>query len=94
MRYVTLSSTAITADTRAVSLTHKVMGGCVCLYWIGNVMRSSRSPSVEDVRHLGYDIVQIGKDLSMFRKIANSSLSRSSTQKKQPSAVPVFCIGL
>jgi hypothetical protein len=61
---------------------HNVMGGSVCLYLIGNVVRSSRSPVAEDVRHLGYDIVQIGKDLSMFRRIAESSLSRSSTQRR------------
>ena len=40
VQYVT-SSTAVTVDIRAVPLMHKVMGGSVCLYWIGNVMRSS-----------------------------------------------------
>jgi hypothetical protein len=45
---------------------HNVMGGSVCLYWIVNVMQSSRSPIAEDVSHLGHDIVQIGKDLLTF----------------------------
>jgi len=58
------------------------MGGSVCLYWIANVMQSSRSPIAEDVSHLGHDIVEIGKDLLTFRRIAESSLSRSSTQRR------------
>jgi hypothetical protein len=66
------------------------MGGSVCLYWGGNVMRSSRSPIAEDVRHLGYDVVQIGKDLSTFRRVAESSLSRSSTQRRR-SRLLFFC---
>jgi hypothetical protein len=69
---------------------HNVMGGSVFLYWIGNVIRSSRSPVAEDVRNLGYDIVQIGKDLSTFRRIAESSLSKSSTQRRS-SLLLFFC---
>jgi len=82
MRHVTLSSTTPAVVTRAVPLMHNVMGGSVCLYWIANVMQSSRSPIAEDVSHLGHDIVEIGKDLLTFRRIAESSLSRSSTQRR------------
>jgi hypothetical protein len=82
MRYVTLSSIVVTVNIRTVPLMRNVMCVSVCLYWIGNMMLGSRSPIAEDVRHLGYDIVQTGKDLSMFRRIEKSSLSRSITQRR------------
>lgn len=68
------------------------MGGSVCLYWIGNVMRSSRNLIAEDVRHLGYDIVQIGKDLSTFRRIAVFTFKVKRSAKKPPSAVLVLLV--
>ena len=82
MRQVTLSATAVTAGIGAVAAAQNVTGVSVCLCWTGNVMRSSRSPFAEDVRHLGYDIAQLGEDLSTFRRIAESSFSRSNTERR------------